>query len=202
MDSQTSFPTEFLNSLSLSGLPEHELHLRVDSVVILLRNMDIKGGHCNGTRYLVKHIGEYRLVLHKLEAGPDDKDKVLILPRIPLRYNGVDLPFEICRLQFPVKLAFALTINRSQGQSVFLHYLRELFFTRSASRSEAEASRIYERTQSGSTQVQKWQHTPPESCPFILLDYAVVYRRAAAVTLSAWRGAVSGSDDLKIMWID
>ena len=80
--------------------------------------MDIKGGHCNGTRYLVKHIGEYRLVLHKLEAGPDDKDKVLILPRIPLRYNGVDLPFEICRLQFPVKLAFALTINRSQGQSV------------------------------------------------------------------------------------
>ena len=118
MDNQTSFPTEFLNSLSLSGLPEHELHLRVDSVVILLRNMDIKGGHCNGTRYLVKHIGEYRLVLHKLEAGPDDKDKVLILPRIPLRYNGVDLPFEICRLQFPVKLAFALTINRSQGQSV------------------------------------------------------------------------------------
>ena len=118
MDDQTAFPTEFLNTLCLSGMPEHELLLKINSIVILLQNMDIKGGHCNGTRYLVKHIGEYRLVLHKLNAGPDDKDRVLILPRIPLRYNGLDLPFELCRLQFPIKLAFALTINRAQGQSV------------------------------------------------------------------------------------
>ena len=120
MDDQTAFPTEFLNTLCLSGMPEHELLLKINSIVILLRNMDIKGGHCNGTRYLVKHIGEYRLVLHKLDAGPDDKDRVLILPQIPLRYNGLDLPFELCRcrLQFSIKLAFALTINRAQGQSV------------------------------------------------------------------------------------
>ena len=48
-------------------MPEHKLKLKVDTVVILLRNMDINGGHCNGTRYLVKYIGEYRLVLHKLD---------------------------------------------------------------------------------------------------------------------------------------
>ena len=118
VDSQTMFPTEFLNSLSLSGMPEHELKLKVDTVVILLRNMDIKAGHCNGTRYLVKHIGEYRLVLHKLDAKEDDKNKVLILPRIPLRYGGQSFPFELTRLQFPIKIAFALTINRAQGQSV------------------------------------------------------------------------------------
>ena len=57
LDDATMFPTEYLNTLSLSGLPEHELNLKVDTVVILLRNMDIKRGHCNGTRYLVKHIG-------------------------------------------------------------------------------------------------------------------------------------------------
>ena len=56
LDDATMFPTEYLNTLSLSGLPEHELNLKIDTVVILLRNMDIKGGHCNGTRYLVKHI--------------------------------------------------------------------------------------------------------------------------------------------------
>ena len=60
MDDQTAFPTEFLNTLCLPGMPEHELLLKIDSIVILLRNMDIKGGHDNGTRYLVKHIGEYR----------------------------------------------------------------------------------------------------------------------------------------------
>jgi hypothetical protein len=118
VDSQTQFPTEFLNSLSLSGMPEHELKLKLDTVVILLRNIDIKGGHCNGTRYLVKHIGQYRLVLHKLDYKEGDKNKVLILPRIPLRYGGQSFPFELTRLQFPIKIAFALTINRAQGQSV------------------------------------------------------------------------------------
>ena len=117
IETSTMFPTEFLNSLSLSGLPEHELKLKVDTVVILLRNMDINGGHCNGTRYLVKHIGQYMLVLHKLDSKMNDKNKVLILPRIPTRYDGQSFPFELTTLQFPIKIAFALTINRAQGQS-------------------------------------------------------------------------------------
>ena len=66
----------------------------------------------------MKHIGQYRLVLHKLDAHDDDKNKVLILPRIPTRYGGKSFPFELTRLQFPIKIAFALTINRAQGQSV------------------------------------------------------------------------------------
>ncbi|KAL7530865.1 hypothetical protein ACHAWF_003541 [Thalassiosira exigua] len=92
MDSNTMFPTEFLNSLSLFGLPEHELKLKVITVVILLSNMDIKADHCNGTHYLVKEIGKYRLVLHKLDAIEGDKNKVLILPRIPPRYGGDRVP--------------------------------------------------------------------------------------------------------------
>jgi len=42
-DNPTSFPTEFLNSLHLSGMADHELLLKENSVVILLRNMDISG---------------------------------------------------------------------------------------------------------------------------------------------------------------
>jgi len=47
-DNPTSFPTEFLNSLHLSGMADHELVLKENSVVILLRNMDISGKtiHC------------------------------------------------------------------------------------------------------------------------------------------------------------
>ena len=66
LDNSTMFPTDFFNSLSLSGLPEHELKLKVNTVVILLRNMDTDAGDYNGTRYLVKLIGRYRVVLHKL----------------------------------------------------------------------------------------------------------------------------------------
>ena len=66
---------------------------------------------------MVKHIGQYRLVLHKLDVKEGDRNKMLILPRIPMRYGGVSFPFELTRLQFPLKIAFALTINRAQGQS-------------------------------------------------------------------------------------
>ena len=76
--------------------------------------MDINGTHCNGTPYLVKYLGEYRLVLHKLDADPDDKNKVLILPRIPLKYSGMKSAFEVTRLQFPIKVAFAITGHKMQ----------------------------------------------------------------------------------------
>ena len=73
IDNATMFQTEFLNSLNLSGLPEHKLKLKIDTVVILLLNMDIYAGHWNGTRNLVKVIGQYRMILHKLGARDDDK---------------------------------------------------------------------------------------------------------------------------------
>ena len=92
LDSQTMFPTEYLNSLNLSGLPKHELKLKKNTVVILLRNMDIKAGHCNGTRYLVKEIGRYRFLLEKLNQKEGDKNTTLILPRIPMRYGETKIP--------------------------------------------------------------------------------------------------------------
>lgn len=114
-DSQTMIQTEYLNSLNLSGLPKHELKLKKNTAVILLRNMDIKAGHCNGTRYLVKEIGRYRLLLEKSNQTEGDKNTTLLLQRIPMRYGGKQFPFELKHLQFPIKIAFALTINRSQG---------------------------------------------------------------------------------------
>ena len=95
VDNSTMFPTEFLNSLNLSGLLEHTLKVKVNTVVILLWNMDISSGHCNGTRYMVKMIGHYRLILHKLDVKDDDKTKILILPQIPWHYGGGNFPFEL-----------------------------------------------------------------------------------------------------------
>ena len=49
--SQT-YPTEFLNSLTLSGLPPHEIELKVGCPVILLHNLCVGPGNglCNGTQ--------------------------------------------------------------------------------------------------------------------------------------------------------
>ncbi|KAL7547805.1 hypothetical protein ACHAWF_011078 [Thalassiosira exigua] len=95
-----------------NGAGQSRTELKLNAPVILLRIMDIKRGHCNGTRYLVKAIGDYCLVLTKMGAKDDDPNKTLILPRIPMRANDYGLPFELKQLQFPVKPAFALTINR------------------------------------------------------------------------------------------
>ena len=46
------------------------------------------------------------------------RDKVVLIPRIRLLPNTEILPVLLKRLQFPVRLAFAITINKSQGQSV------------------------------------------------------------------------------------
>jgi len=42
----------------------------------------------------------------------------VLIPRIRLLSNAETLPVPLKRLQFPVRLAFAMTINKSQGQSV------------------------------------------------------------------------------------
>ncbi|GFW83296.1 ATP-dependent DNA helicase [Trichonephila clavipes] len=42
--------------------------------------------------------------------------EVVLLPRIPMIPSDSPIPFK--RLQFPIRLAFAVTINKSQGQTM------------------------------------------------------------------------------------
>ena len=43
--------------------------------------------------------------------------KVCLIPRIRLTTSEEDLPFILHRTLFPVPLCFAMTVNKSQGQS-------------------------------------------------------------------------------------
>ena len=51
-------------------------------------------------------------ISHGRHAGHE-----IIIPRIPLIPSNSMLPFEFRRVQFPVSLYFAMTINKSQGQT-------------------------------------------------------------------------------------
>ena len=45
------------------------------------------------------------------------KGKIVLIPRIKLISSTKKIPFKLARLQIPVMPAFAMTINKSQGQS-------------------------------------------------------------------------------------
>ena len=47
-------PIEYLHTLEISGFPSHELNLKIDCPIILLRNYNPKIGLCNGTK-LIEH---------------------------------------------------------------------------------------------------------------------------------------------------
>uniref|UniRef100_A0A8R1I5I4 ATP-dependent DNA helicase n=1 Tax=Caenorhabditis japonica TaxID=281687 RepID=A0A8R1I5I4_CAEJA len=106
--------TEFLNSVRTSSLPPHRLCLKVGSVVMLLRNLDVSSGMCNGTRLIVKEL-QRKCILCTFATG-SNKGKDTFVPRITC-YEDKNLPFRLKRTQFPVKLAFAISINKAQGQS-------------------------------------------------------------------------------------
>ncbi|KAH7705440.1 ATP-dependent helicase RRM3-like protein [Aphelenchoides avenae] len=107
--------TETMDAYDPPELPPHELKLKVGSIIILLRNLDVKRSLCNGTRLLVTRLGT-RLIeaVHVMDVL---QMKKVWIPRIALESNGDRLPFKFMRTQFPVKAAFALTINKSQGQT-------------------------------------------------------------------------------------
>ncbi len=45
-------------------------------------------------------------------------DKSVFIPRIIMSPFGIDWPFVLRRRQFPIRVAFAMTINKSQVQTL------------------------------------------------------------------------------------
>lgn len=110
------FPTEFLNSLEMSGLSPHTLTLKEGTIVMLLRNLNATKGLLNGTRLVVRKMYDNVLDLEVL-TGANIGQRVL-LPRIDLSPSDSTVPFSFKRRQFPIRLAFCITINKAQGQTL------------------------------------------------------------------------------------
>ncbi|CAA0822094.1 PIF1 helicase [Striga hermonthica] len=121
---------DLINSLTPSGLPEHRLSLKENAPVILLRNLDPTEGLCNGTRLICKKLDKN--VIHAEIAVGEFCGKSVFIHRIPFEPpTDEQYPVPYTRTQFPLRLCFAMTINKAQGQTLDSVgvYLREPVFS-------------------------------------------------------------------------
>ncbi|XP_076908503.1 uncharacterized protein LOC143565407 [Bidens hawaiensis] len=112
----TLYSTEILNGLKIVGLPNHSLIPKVGVPVMLLRNIDQKKGLCNGTRLQVISLGTCVIEV-KILSGTNTGERISI-PRIALTPSDKNIAFKFTRRQYPLSVCFAMTINKSQGQSL------------------------------------------------------------------------------------
>ncbi|XP_031247863.1 uncharacterized protein LOC116105595 [Pistacia vera] len=115
-DDDILYPTEFLNSLMCSGMPKHELQLKIGVPILLLRNLNQSDGLCNGTRLIVTDLGKW-CIQATINTGSNIGDNVVI-PRRKMSNADMKWPFRLKRRQLPIAVSFCMTINKSQGQSL------------------------------------------------------------------------------------
>ncbi|CAA7019287.1 unnamed protein product [Microthlaspi erraticum] len=124
------YPLEMLNTIETFGMPNHSLKLKVGVHVTLLQDIS-PNGLCNGQRLQITRLGNH-VIEARVMSGKKADEKVL-LPRIPMYFSPPEtrLPFAMRRKQFPIAVAYAMTVRQSQGQRlsrVGLYLPRKPFF--------------------------------------------------------------------------
>ncbi|KAG7572539.1 P-loop containing nucleoside triphosphate hydrolase [Arabidopsis suecica] len=107
---------DFLNTIKVSRLPNHRLRLKIGCRVMLLINIDPIGGLMNGTRLQITQMGP--LCVQAMILTGDREGHLVLIPRLKLTPSDSKLPFRMRRRQLPLAVCFAMTINKSQGQSL------------------------------------------------------------------------------------
>ena len=96
------YTPEYFISLRIAGIPNHQLQLKIEAPIILLRNLAPNKGLCNRTRLIVTQLCS-RVIEVVIVTGNHIGEKAFI-PRICMRPTDTTLPFALKKVQFPVSL--------------------------------------------------------------------------------------------------
>ena len=113
---QNMFPIEVLNQIDDSSMPPHKLTLKLNQPVILLRNIAQREGLCNGTRLIIRKMHSHFIDCEI--ANGKNKGQRHFIPKLAITPSNSDAIISIRRIQFPIRSAFAMTINKAQGATL------------------------------------------------------------------------------------
>jgi len=111
LEDVVQYAVEFFHTLNPLGIPPHNLCLKIRAPIILLFN-PTPPKLCNSTRLQID-VFHKNVIEATIFTGCGTR-KTVFLPRISL--IPPDYHFQFKQLQFPVKVYFAMTINKVQGQ--------------------------------------------------------------------------------------
>jgi hypothetical protein len=100
----------------MGSLPDHYLQLKIGVPIMLLRNFNPSKGLCNETRLIVTQL-THRIIEAQIITEKAKGTKTYI-PRIVTTSSDPKWPFRIKQRQIPVCVSYAMTINKSQGQTL------------------------------------------------------------------------------------
>lgn len=102
------------------GLPPHILRIKEGAIMMIIRNILVPVGLCNGTRVQVMDVSKDNTILCRFIAGRR-KGQLFHLARFRFRFGGDKetnkhgaVVWE--RIQFPLRPGFVMTTNKSQGR--------------------------------------------------------------------------------------
>jgi hypothetical protein len=107
------FSETAMNSFTKTGIPPHALHLKEGDVCVVTRAM---AGIPTNTRVRINTINKFTIFATTLN---EKEPRQLRIPRIRFKFRlRYGASFQILRTQFPLRLAYAMTYNRVQGQTL------------------------------------------------------------------------------------
>ena len=116
MPNEQYYSTEVQNTLNPSGIPPHTLKLKLNTTAIIVRNLNVQGGLCNGSRIKIRGLKPNVLIVELLSG--ENKGTLTFIPRVDcVPSEKGALPFLLKRHQFPIQPSYSMTINKSQGQT-------------------------------------------------------------------------------------
>ncbi|CAB1104684.1 unnamed protein product [Ectocarpus sp. CCAP 1310/34] len=114
--SSTAFrSTEHLNNIDTPGVPPHQLQIKSDALAMLIRNLIFSEGLVNGQKVVIRGVSPNSRVV-RVELSSDHSIVLILRTSFHAQVGRNGITFN--RVQFPLRIAYSLTINNSQGQTL------------------------------------------------------------------------------------